>query len=310
MSTYDFKDIQEKALGQWPELLLAFGVPWRAKQKNGPCPLCGGDDRAHWKNTGGRSMLYCRHCGTHWGDQVVLEACFNGDFAKMCQELGDWLHCQPAERKTFAKTKAKIAVSTGGDSAEIERRIEQSRSLPLSIFPTNKHLLSRGLGADCYMDGESFDAYFPMTVKGEIIDWIKYTDEGQSIASGKVLTGSAFAIRPSSEPKKNVFITANVMDALYLFECGKRENLVLCSGDLKNLGKVAALLPDKYRPIMAVSNDLDSLETIQTLPYDFVMPDEVGRSFCEIDYRHKPTKIHPASEAGPIFYRMLDGSNA
>lgn len=152
MKNYDFEDIKTAALGQWPEILSAFGIPFRAKEKNGPCPLCGGTDRAHYKQVQGKVMLYCRHCETHWGDQLLLELNFGGDFSRMCQELGDYLHCQPSERREQVRTQAKIAEATGGDLKAAQDAIDKAAIITamVSKSPTHTYLMRYGIGADCH----------------------------------------------------------------------------------------------------------------------------------------------------------------
>lgn len=62
-----YEDIEPMMRDRWDQFFLqelGIEVPDRHK-KNMPCPVCGGDDRAHFRNDEGRLFLYCRHgCGS------------------------------------------------------------------------------------------------------------------------------------------------------------------------------------------------------------------------------------------------------
>lgn len=308
MKTYDWKDVQTAAVGQWPEILQAHGIPYRHRRKNGPCPRCGGDDRAHWRDSGGRALLYCRQCGTHWGDQILQELCFGGDFARMCNELGHWLHCQPAERKQAVKSRAKIAKAGNADLAEIKRKQEAAAKVQAEEVPYHGAMVGYQHAKSCFVADGVEAALYPMMINGEVLDWLAFDGDQQYLLSGDLqpCKGAAYALKPEGQIKDKVIIAPRITDAIYLAWLSNYENLVLCCDTLDNLQHVAKLIPDRYQIIAAVPNELDSLDALQTLPYDFMMPDEIGRGFCERDYRFKPAKIHQNQEAGPMFYDRLD----
>lgn len=62
----DYREIVGHMDGQWGEFFNSVGlqIPQMkgVNSKNMPCPLCGGDDRAHWRDESGRLVLYCRNC--------------------------------------------------------------------------------------------------------------------------------------------------------------------------------------------------------------------------------------------------------
>lgn len=306
MANYDFQDIKQAAIGQWPEILIAFGIEYRAKEKNGPCPLCGGVDRAHYKSTGGKVMLYCRHCDTHWGDELLLELCFNNDFAQMCQELGEYLHCQPAERMQQVRTQAKVAEASNLDLKQAEHKMKQAAEFGATVTKAATHpiLIRYGIGADCYTSTSIEGAVFPMKIDGQIVDWMVVNDAGQSPVSGSLTKGARMVIKPPGRFNK-IFVTPDLVDAYYLFQIGREKNIVICCGSMRNLQPVADALPNTYPVIAAVDNSLDALEALQTMKQDFIMPDEYGRKFCESDYRHKPTVIHKSAEAGLMYDAAL-----
>ncbi len=307
MKNYDWQDIKQAALGQWPEILQAFGVPYRAKEKNGPCPLCGGHDRSHMKNSGGKVMLYCRHCGNTWADELLLQLSFNNDFAMMCKELGDYLHCQPAERQQMVKSQAVVAEAANTDLAEAQQKMDKAAEITGRVVKIETHsiLMRYGIGADCYADEDITGAMFPMKIDGHIVDWLVVGDSGQRIASGRLASGAKLVIKPE-QPGNKIFVTADLVDAYHLYQVGRQKNITICCGTLRNLQKVCDALPEKYTIIAAIKNSLEGLEAMQTMSQDFIMPDESGRKFCEIDYRYKPDKIYSNADAGQMYLQAIE----
>ena len=78
----DYRDkVEPKLRGMWQEFFESVGISVGAikgvNSKNGPCPLCGGDDRAHYRDVDGRLSLYCRSCAADSmkaSEQVYMEA--------------------------------------------------------------------------------------------------------------------------------------------------------------------------------------------------------------------------------------------
>jgi len=63
--------LSKRALGRWPGILAALGVPSQAlRNKHGPCPMCGGKDRFRFDDQGGRGTWICSRCGA--GDGLAL----------------------------------------------------------------------------------------------------------------------------------------------------------------------------------------------------------------------------------------------
>lgn len=62
------------AKGKWRGILMAFGIPAEyLKNKHGPCPLCGGQDRFRWDNSEGKGTYICGQCGAGDGMKLALE---------------------------------------------------------------------------------------------------------------------------------------------------------------------------------------------------------------------------------------------
>lgn len=59
----------------WRRVLSDAGLTDRQlSKKNGPCPVCGGNDRYHFSNKYGRGDGYCRQCGHLDGFKILMGA--------------------------------------------------------------------------------------------------------------------------------------------------------------------------------------------------------------------------------------------
>ena len=75
------------AKGKWRGILMHIGLPASAlRDKHGPCPLCGGEDRFRFDNKDGRGTYICSHCGA--GDGMKLAQEFTGrPFAEVAAQI-------------------------------------------------------------------------------------------------------------------------------------------------------------------------------------------------------------------------------
>ena len=62
----NYRDLQPKLDGLWADVMAEYNIDVGdfkgLNTKNTACPLCGGNDRSHWREQHGRIALYCRHC--------------------------------------------------------------------------------------------------------------------------------------------------------------------------------------------------------------------------------------------------------
>lgn len=100
----DYVELEPMMRGQWREFILAkCGVDTEQKKKGvgHECPVCGGKDRAHFREQDGRVFLFCRGaCGnanSTWGQNTCTtpeELCqrLNGwDFRELVEEVSNWV---------------------------------------------------------------------------------------------------------------------------------------------------------------------------------------------------------------------------
>lgn len=97
MSNYDFKDIRQRAKGNWFEILTSNGIDARfLKNKNGPCPMCNGKDRWRWDNKNGDGGGYCHQCDLKGSGFTILgkwlDLTAREDFPKLLKILSESLN--------------------------------------------------------------------------------------------------------------------------------------------------------------------------------------------------------------------------
>ena len=109
----DYREFQHLLVGRWEEVLKTYGIDipkMRGKNSiNYPCPCCGGDDRAHWRESDGRLALFCRNCAVDSmksPEQVIQEVCGIG-FNELVQDLS----CIAGDRAPEDIKKAQINVN-------------------------------------------------------------------------------------------------------------------------------------------------------------------------------------------------------
>ena len=131
------------AKGKWRGVLLHLGIPSSAlRDKHGPCPMCGGDDRFRFDNKEGRGTYICNQCGA--GDGMKLACEFTKQpFAEVASRIDGIL----GNVKTDAPTRPAM---TEDDRLQA-LRAAWSDSRP--VVPgdlVDVYLRSRGLGERAY----------------------------------------------------------------------------------------------------------------------------------------------------------------
>ena len=96
-------EVEPKLRGMWQEFFECVGISVGAikgvNSKNGPCPLCGGDDRAHYRDVDGRLSLFCRSCAADSmkaPETVYMEAT-GRSFAEFVQDAANFVSFVPNE---------------------------------------------------------------------------------------------------------------------------------------------------------------------------------------------------------------------
>ena len=119
----DYADIEPQMRGQWHGFILQeTGIEpiteGKGKGLGRPCPICGGSDRAHFKEKDGRVFLFCRGaCGntnSTWGNntcatpEYVCMEVGGYDFPTLVERCADWLGIHRPDREIYhANSKPK-----------------------------------------------------------------------------------------------------------------------------------------------------------------------------------------------------------
>ena len=135
-------EVAPKMLGLWPEFFanigIDVGVMRGQNSKNGPCPLCGGDDRAHWRDVDGRLSLYCRSCAADSmkaPETVYMEAT-GRSFAQFVEDASRFVSYVPNEviaaKVVQRKTLREPAYCASMPEAECRKVLDANpESLPV-----------------------------------------------------------------------------------------------------------------------------------------------------------------------------------
>lgn len=123
----DYHDIEPQMRGQWEGFIanetgIDAGLEGRQRGKNGECPVCGGNDRAHFREHDGRVFLFCRGaCGntdSTWGGNTCstpeyLCMTIGGyDFSTLVERCAEWIGMQvPERKKQHEKPARKVSTS-------------------------------------------------------------------------------------------------------------------------------------------------------------------------------------------------------
>lgn len=136
---------KDAARGAWRSILLALGMPESfITGRNGPCPVCGGEDRWQWVNDGGNGGGVCRQCGGK-ADGVHLVAAWKGvtwpEAARLVDEvLGN-------ESVKIDAPKRELTPD------EIRERCKKVVALTKRVRkgdPVDAYLTARGIGLEEY----------------------------------------------------------------------------------------------------------------------------------------------------------------
>lgn len=241
MAAIDYKEVSRAATGLWDAILPAMGIELRKLNKNGPCILCGGNDRAHFFERQGRIMNYCRHgCGNSGDGNCVsspehlLMEVNRWTFPEMVNAVADFLNVTPQEQlaqyRVVAATKVAAKLVYPSDHKE---NPEQAKLLlaKCKSEETHMHLLRNNtapqdtlktlkgsLIVDLYNQAGELVNLAAIQADGSV----KYSAEG--ISYGAVAT-----LEPVGEHDGAVILTMDYAEAWRLWWARKGLSRVICS---------------------------------------------------------------------------------
>jgi len=139
------------AKGKWRGILLALGVPEMAlRDKHGPCPMCGGEDRFRWDNKDGRGTYVCNQCGA--GDGMKLAQGFTGKpFAEVARQIDELIG-------NLRPDALKRPDMTDDERRQVLRAVWAETKPMQAGDLADKYLTARGLGEPVYPKALRFGA--------------------------------------------------------------------------------------------------------------------------------------------------------
>lgn len=150
MKTYrpDLSDIRAAALGRWPQIHAALGIPAHLldKRKHQPCPGCGGQDRYRYTDHQESGAYICNQCG-HGSGFDLLSLVHGWTFAEAVREVAAVLGMaesrQPEKELPARQPEAKQPEDKLPELSALWQGAE-----PLAGSPAALYLQGRGLPAD------------------------------------------------------------------------------------------------------------------------------------------------------------------
>lgn len=130
-----FEKTVDTARGKWFGILSSLGVDQSfLKNKQGPCPICGGKDRFRFDDKEGNGTWFCNKCGSGTGIYLVMKLrnCEYKDACKAIDEVSG-----KASMKTINRGKKD-------DRSRIDKEITNSR-MTVEGDEVSSYLSARGL---------------------------------------------------------------------------------------------------------------------------------------------------------------------
>ena len=135
--------VTDLVIGKWPGVLTAFGVPPNfLTGKHGPCPMCGGKDRARFDNKDGRGTFFCSHCGAGdgWKFLKLLKGWDFREAAREVEKIIGGVEFSPVPRReddSVLRQRMKTAWGLAGpiEPGDIVDRYFRGRGIALEKFP-------------------------------------------------------------------------------------------------------------------------------------------------------------------------------
>lgn len=208
----DYRDISHRLAGLWPDILSQYGIEIPKMRginsENCPCPLCGGDDRAHFREVAGRLCLFCRACAAdsmHSPEHVIME--YAGiDFPEFVSDMALFINHIPIER--IEKAQRRVQSPNFNLPPDDARNAEKSAAF---IETCTK----RDLG-DCVMLEKDGNQYLAITTfNRDVVNVAKLGRDIEFLLGG--VSYGAFSIIKKTKDK-NYFVVASPWQARSIAE--------------------------------------------------------------------------------------------
>lgn len=244
----DYREFSHQLDGHWDHVLAQYGIELPQMRginsKNGECPLCGGDDRAHWRDVDGRLCLFCRNCAAdsmHPPENVIME--YAGiSFGELVKDLADYVNHVPIERVKAAQKRVR--------APKFNLPADDKRNTEKATTFLSKCVKRDILGAQVHeLDGEQF---LPIhTFGGELVNVARIGRDTTFIAGG-ISYGAYTTIQKNDST--NYLVVAGVWNGRIVAEDTGANVLIAYSA--ANIKYICLNAPEsmKCKPVLTIDD--------------------------------------------------------
>lgn len=143
-------DLKAAALGRWPEIHAALGIPrqYLNPRRHCPCPYCGGKDRYRYTDYQGSGGFICNQCTPQGGSGFdLLMLVFGYDFAEAARQVAVLLGMAAGQAQQYTPRRP-LPPNTAAPPPDKQASLLKIwyAALPLAIGdPVSGYLKTRGL---------------------------------------------------------------------------------------------------------------------------------------------------------------------
>lgn len=266
MPNIDYKEVSAAATHAWDAILPAMGVELRKTNKNGPCPICGGNDRAHFFERQGRIMNYCRQgCGNSGPSNEVstpehlLMTVNSWSFPQMVEAVADFLNVTPREQldryRVTSIAKAKKALTMPAHHIEDSEKSAEILAR-CALEPTHPYFLQNSTAPmdDCLtLKGKLIVKL--LSDSGELVNLASLGGKAISYAAGGISYGATAIIPAQSESSGKTILCQDYADAwrIWWFQRGQSE--ARCAISAENFTWMIGRAKDQFTTIACYPAD-------------------------------------------------------
>ncbi|WP_028110721.1 primase-helicase zinc-binding domain-containing protein [Ferrimonas futtsuensis] len=247
-----------RATGHWLQLLQYHGVEVPPQGKQGPCPVCGGDDRFCFDNQENRGTWICRKCdGKQAGDGLdLLQKALDIGALEAANRVeayfsGSTVSYPLSSIHPRVKPSAKMEVVSDNERAKAvlascsPATPEQTYLKCKNVAPHGVQVLKRPFknGEVTFQPG---DLVIPISNLDGVLLTLEFVGQGvkRGLVGGKK-SGGVYAFASGlSHKSKRVWLAEGFATAATIHEA--TEQLVYCVFAANNLVKVAAEIRSKF----------------------------------------------------------------
>ncbi|ENF6348218.1 toprim domain-containing protein [Salmonella enterica subsp. enterica serovar Newport] len=249
-------DIKNRASGLWGDIIFpAIGIKVPKKGEHGPCPICGGTDRFHYKDDHDNGNWYCNQCNEpKYGDGLDLISRVKDIPVKdAAVEVGKIIGADTRSPDKPARKEASDGQKPAPDIAALVAKELRKTTPKESPYLAGKGLT--GYTPPTLPDGKIFLEL--VDVNGKIRGAQTIAPDGvKRLIGGTSKTGAFIVPDPLPEAPETIIIAEGVATAI---SAGMlHSGAVVAAIDAGNLKPVALALRGRYpkaKIIIAADND-------------------------------------------------------